>query len=157
MCVWVLSFIKLSDEWLPGNEAERLERSFQVVANMSRARTPNPGSPAAFLLQCPYIVKVALFFCVNNIQTQNRVADMWSLKYCAYMCHHWLNGHKSEQIPKDSEGQGSLASCSPWGRRVGYDWASEQQKHSSESTLLWNSMHLNFFFWSVCEVNSGLL
>ena len=29
--------------------------------------------------------------------------------------HHWLNGHESEQIPGDSEGQGSLACCSPWG------------------------------------------
>ena len=26
-----------------------------------------------------------------------------------------LNGHESEQTPGDSEGQGSLASCSPWG------------------------------------------
>ena len=28
--------------------------------------------------------------------------------------HHWLNEHESEQIPGDSEGQGSLACCSPW-------------------------------------------
>ena len=28
--------------------------------------------------------------------------------------HHWLNGHESEQTPGDSEGQGSLACCSPW-------------------------------------------
>ena len=47
-----------------------------MVANMSRTMTPDPGSPAAFLLKCPYIVKVALFFCFNNFQTQNRVADM---------------------------------------------------------------------------------
>ena len=31
--------------------------------------------------------------------------------------HHWLNGHKFEQAPGDGEGQGSLACCSPWGRR----------------------------------------
>ena len=30
--------------------------------------------------------------------------------------HHWLSGHKSKQTPGDSEGQGSLAFCSPWGR-----------------------------------------
>ena len=30
--------------------------------------------------------------------------------------HHRLNGHEFEQIPGDSEGQGSLACCSPWGR-----------------------------------------
>ena len=29
--------------------------------------------------------------------------------------HHWLNGHEFEQAPGDGEGQGSLASCSPWG------------------------------------------
>ena len=28
--------------------------------------------------------------------------------------HHLLNGHKSEQILGDSEGQGSLEYCSPW-------------------------------------------
>ena len=29
--------------------------------------------------------------------------------------HHRLNGHESEQAPGNSEGQGSLACCSPWG------------------------------------------
>ena len=28
--------------------------------------------------------------------------------------HHWLNGREFEPAPGDSEGQGSLASCSPW-------------------------------------------
>ena len=28
---------------------------------------------------------------------------------------HWLNGHEFEQTPGDSEGQRSLACCSPWG------------------------------------------
>jgi len=31
--------------------------------------------------------------------------------------HHWLNGLQFEQTPEDSEGQGSLACCSPWGRK----------------------------------------
>ena len=35
-------------------------------------------------------------------------------------------GHESEQTPGDSEGQGSLACCSPWVRRVGPDSAGEQ-------------------------------
>ena len=29
--------------------------------------------------------------------------------------HHWLNRHEFEQAPGDSEGQISLACCSPWG------------------------------------------
>jgi len=31
--------------------------------------------------------------------------------------HHQLNGHEFEQAPGDGEGQGSLACCSPWGRK----------------------------------------
>ena len=31
--------------------------------------------------------------------------------------HHQLSGHESEQTLGDSEGQGSLAWCSPWGRQ----------------------------------------
>ena len=31
--------------------------------------------------------------------------------------HHRLNGHEFEQVPGDSEGQGSLVCCSPRGRR----------------------------------------
>ena len=43
--------------------------------------------------------------------------------------HHWLNGHEFEQIPRDIEGQGSLAWCSAWGlERVGHDLATEQQQ-----------------------------
>ena len=31
--------------------------------------------------------------------------------------HHQLSGHEFEQILGDSEGQGNLACCSPWGRK----------------------------------------
>ena len=31
--------------------------------------------------------------------------------------HHQLNGHKSEQTPGDSKGQGSLVCCSSWGHK----------------------------------------
>ena len=31
--------------------------------------------------------------------------------------HHQLKGHKFEQTIRNSEGQGSLARCSPWGRK----------------------------------------
>ena len=40
--------------------------------------------------------------------------------------HHGLNGHESEQTPGDSGGQRSLVCCSPWGRRVRDDVATEQ-------------------------------
>ena len=31
--------------------------------------------------------------------------------------HHRLDGHEFEQAPGDGEGQGSVACCSPWGRK----------------------------------------
>ena len=40
--------------------------------------------------------------------------------------HHQLNGHEFAQTPGDGEGRGSLACCSPWGRRVGHDRATDQ-------------------------------
>ena len=40
--------------------------------------------------------------------------------------HHCFSGHDFEQTLGDSEGQGSLAGCSPWCCRVRYDWATEQ-------------------------------
>ena len=31
--------------------------------------------------------------------------------------HRQFNVHEFEQAPRDGEGQGSLACCSPWGRK----------------------------------------
>ena len=31
--------------------------------------------------------------------------------------HYWLDGHEFEQAPGVGDGQGSLACCSPWGRK----------------------------------------
>ena len=35
--------------------------------------------------------------------------------------HHQLDEHVFEQAPGVGDGQGSLACCSSWGRRVGHD------------------------------------
>ena len=39
--------------------------------------------------------------------------------------HHQLSGLEFKQNPGDSEGQGSLVCCSPWGQRVGHNWVTE--------------------------------
>ena len=49
--------------------------------------------------------------------------------------HHQLNGHEFEQTPGDSEGQGSLACCSPWDHKVRHDLATEQQQHFSLKSI----------------------
>ena len=50
-----------------------------------------------------------------------------------HLLHYQLNGHEFEQTLGDSEGQGNPACCSPWGRRVTYDLATEQQQQPAES------------------------
>ena len=39
--------------------------------------------------------------------------------------HHWLDGHEFEWTPGVGDGQGGLACCDSWGRRVGHDWATD--------------------------------
>ena len=39
--------------------------------------------------------------------------------------HHLLNEHKFEQAPGIGDEQGSLACCSPWGRRVRHNWVTK--------------------------------
>ena len=44
--------------------------------------------------------------------------------------HHRLDGHEFEQTLEDSEGQGSLVCCSPWGRiYVCESWAIKKAEH----------------------------
>ena len=39
--------------------------------------------------------------------------------------HHLLHGHEFEWALGVGDGQGGLACCSPWGRRVGHNWATK--------------------------------
>ena len=44
--------------------------------------------------------------------------------------HHQLNGHEFEQTLGNSEGQGSLACCSPWGHEeLDMAWQLNNNKH----------------------------
>ena len=48
--------------------------------------------------------------------------------------HHRLNGHEFEQTPGDSEVQGNLVCCSPWGCRVRHVLATEKQQNGSQNS-----------------------
>ena len=66
--------------------------------------------------------------------------------------HHQLNGHEFEQTLGDSEGQASLACCSPWGHKKSDtteqlndkrpEWkrklTSKQKNQQTQSVVLWN-------------------
>ena len=47
--------------------------------------------------------------------------------------HHWLNRHEFEETSRDSEGEGSLACCSPWGCK---EWDT-QTRMSDETKTAW--------------------
>ena len=51
--------------------------------------------------------------------------------------HHWLTGHEFEQALGDSEGQGSLACCSPWGLKESdpTEWLNNKDQLSTLSYL----------------------
>ena len=53
--------------------------------------------------------------------------------------HYWLNGHELEQALGDGEGQGSLACCSPWGRRVRHNWVTEWRPFCKTLTVCHSS------------------
>ena len=42
--------------------------------------------------------------------------------------HHQRKEHELGQTPGNSEGQGGLSCCSPWGHRVRQHWVTEQQQ-----------------------------
>ena len=52
--------------------------------------------------------------------------------------HHQSKGHELEQTLGDSEGQGSLACCSPWShsQRVGHDGVIEEEEGRETVSLL---------------------
>ena len=51
--------------------------------------------------------------------------------------HHRVNGHEFEQALGDREGQGSLASCSPWGHRVNRtEWLNNNNKKSLQGACV---------------------
>ena len=50
---------------------------------------------------------------------------------------HQLNGRESEQTPGDTEGQGSLACCSPWGlEKLDTTWQLNNKEGMLESSPL---------------------
>ena len=59
--------------------------------------------------------------------------------------YHWFKGLEFEQAPGVGDGQGSLACCSPWGRRVRTqlrDWTEHIFKFPKLS-LLWKNCYFN--------------
>ena len=59
--------------------------------------------------------------------------------------HHRLDGCESEWTPGVGDGQGGLACCDSWGRRVRHDWATEL---SWTELKLHDGRNWNFVYYS---------
>ena len=57
--------------------------------------------------------------------------------------HHQLNRHEFEETLEDSEGQGSLACCSPWSHE-------KLDKSDQLNTTTHTDIYINTFFKSYC-------
>ena len=57
--------------------------------------------------------------------------------------HHRLNGHESEQTPGDSEGQGNLTCCHPWGSQRSD--MTQRLKNKRTTVLLFEKMYIQVF------------
>ena len=80
-----------------------------------------------------------------------RVGRRWDGLY------QWLNGHEFEQAPGDSEGQGSLARCSPWGPK---ELDTTERLNNSNHHRKINSEHFHHggvIFCTKTERCSGIL
>ena len=73
--------------------------------------------------------------------------------------HHRLNGLEFEQTSEDSEGQGSLACCSPWGRKE-LDTTERLNNNNNNNISLWllgngpssmkSNIYVQFPYWPDC-------
>ena len=64
--------------------------------------------------------------------------------------HHQLNGHESQETPGDSEGQGSLVCCSPWGRK---ESDTTQQLNNNNMGKDVETVQLSFFLMLFSSTN----
>ena len=70
--------------------------------------------------------------------------------------HHQFNGHEFEQTPRDSEGQGSLVCCNPWGCK---ELDTTEQLNNKQKRLysLFSSSHLRVTNYSKFILNELFL
>ena len=71
--------------------------------------------------------------------------------------HHWLKGHEFDQTPGDSEGQGSLARCSPSGHKQS-DMTQQLNNYSSkQSTVSMQSLSKSQWYFFFVEIEKAIL
>ena len=104
-----------------------LEKTLENPLDTKGIKTVNPEgnqlwifigrTDAEVLILWPPDVKSWLFGKDLDPGRDWRQEEKWVTEDETVGWHHWLNGHEFEQTQGDGEKQGSLAFCSPWGRK----------------------------------------
>ena len=101
---------------------ERQESGMGTAGNQS----PNPDS-AIYKLNRQWV----------NFVTSLKLSLLICLRVESFGWHHWCNGHTLGQTPGDSEGQRSLACCSPWGcKELDTTWQLNNRKIMQGSYII---------------------
>ena len=61
--------------------------------------------------------------------------------------HHWLDGHGFGWTLGVGDGQGGLACCGSWDRRVRHDWATELNWICKINTVFIRNWFKNYWWW----------
>ena len=126
--VWMYE-LDHKEGWVPKNwcfQTVVLEKTLESLLDSKEIKPANPKgnqpwifiarNDAEALILWPPDVKSQLIGkdpdAGNDREQEKRVAEDEIVGW-----HHWLNGHELELTPGDGEGQGSLACCSPQGRK----------------------------------------
>ena len=74
--------------------------------------------------------------------------------------HHWLDGHEFEQVLGVADGQGSLACCSPWGRKESgtNEWLNwtELEKGNSQNSETGTRSLTHYMHFEITSVQGEL-
>ena len=102
-----------------------LEKTLEIPLDCKEIQPVNPKGNQSWIFigrtnaEAPILwppdVKNWLIWKDPDAEKDWRQEEKGMIEYEMVGQHHWLNGHGFEQIPGDSEGQGGLACCSPWG------------------------------------------
>ena len=119
--------------WAPKNwcfQTEVLEKTLESPLDSKKIKTVNPKGNQHWTFHWKdwcwsWISNTLATWCDEQIHCKRpwfwerlRVGrERWATEDDMVGWHHRLNGHEVEQTPGDSEGQGSLLCCSPWGHK----------------------------------------
>ena len=138
--MWELNY---KESWIPKNwcfETVVLEKTFESALNCKEIKPVNPkgnqsrifigrtDAEAETPILWPPDVKNRLIGKDPDAGKDGRQEEKGMTEDEMVGWHHQLDGHEFEQAPGYGHGQGSLACCSPWGRRARHDWGTEQQQ-----------------------------